>query len=130
MNKIDLPFTIAPSQSCLKLTTAEEGDTHVEFAAWYREDSRYEAVRISFARAVCSRSVSWLVSESKIGIGFLDSDESKWLNELNAAQIERYPNHPSNFKRMKHYYFGGHDCAVEVIAEGLDWVTLENLTNR
>ena len=130
MPDTNLPFVIAPSNACLKLVADEFGDTSVEFAAWYKDESRYEAIRITFSRAICSRSVSWLNTESKNGIGALERNASQWLAELNNAQAKRYPNHPDNFKSMNHYYFGAHDCAVEVIAEGFEWVTLQQLEGR
>ena len=52
-------------------------------------------------------------------------DESDWLSQLVAAQTKRYPNHADNFSQMKHFYIGGSDTAVEIIAEGFDWATMD-----
>ncbi len=54
-----------------------------------------------------------------MGIGMVK--DSKWLTETNKQQIISYPNYPDNFKDMKHFYMRGHDCSVEVLAEGFNW---------
>lgn len=118
---MDLPFTVCPSHSCIKLVHEEEGETHVEFKAWYKSESRYELVRCTFQRAICARAQPWLESS---GIGELAETDSEWLSQIHAVQAERYPAHSDSLKAMRHYYISGHDTAVEVIAEGVEWATM------
>ncbi len=74
-------------------------------------------VRITFSRFLAARMD--FMSEVPYGIGVLD--ESVWLDRLNARQLQRFPQFPDHFRKVRHFYFTGHDTKVEVLAEGCCW---------
>lgn len=60
--------------------------------------------------------------EAGFGIGIVQ--DSKWLAEMNANQRKYYPESSGNFDDVKHYYFRGHDAAIEVLAEDFNWIII------
>ena len=115
----DLPFTISPSTSCLRLSANEIGKSLVELTGWFQEENRHATIRVEFDRCVGARLLAYGGGEAGLGIGMVD--DSKWLAEANHSQRKYQPNHPENFAKMNHYFFRGHDCSVEVLAEGFSW---------
>lgn len=118
---LNLPFEPSPSTPCMVLHTEENDDTYVEFLALFSgKTERNERVRITFKRCVMARMVC--IADLPYGAGIVK--DSAWLAELNALQLKYYPDYPDNFKKIKHYYFFGHDVTVEVLAEGFTWESL------
>lgn len=113
-----LPFTVSPSTSYLRLVAAEAGKSCVEFTAWFQSEDRHSTVRVEFVRCISARLLC-NGGEAGMGIGVVGS--SKWLAETNQLQRENYPSHADNFHDVKHFFFRGHDCSVEVLAEGFSW---------
>ncbi len=106
----------------------ESGDTYIEFVAWYKKQQKYEIVRITFDRCVGSRCYS-MGGEGNGCRSIGRVRFSTWLKDLNTIQKKQYPSFPDNFKDVKHYYFTGHDCTVEILAEGFKYKTIQELEN-
>lgn len=123
---MDIPFTVSPSVSSLVLHAEEDGETYLDLIAWYEKQEQYERVRIKFKRCVGARQYA-MGGEGKCGLGVLT--KSNWLDELNKLQVELYPDYPDNFRNIRHYYFQGHDCSVEVLAEEVTYETINVLEN-
>ncbi len=113
-----LPFTISPSTSYLRLCANEVGKDFVEFTGWFQTEDRHATIRFDFFRAISARLLAFS-DEAGQGIGVVR--RSKWLPEANKYQKSFYPAHADNFKDMKHFFLRGHDCSVEVLAEGFTW---------
>lgn len=133
-----LPFTISPSVSELRLHAAESEPCWIEFVAWYddeknyfkpwhKSEKKYEVVRFKLERMIGVRMCGMGGEAGATGIGVVE--KSRWLKEINALQLETYPNHPDNFKDVRHYYIRGHDEAVEFLCEGFTWETVKELPN-
>lgn len=115
------PFNISPSVSDLVLHATESGDSYIEFEAWNESESTYGRVRLSFLRFLGGR-LCYMSGEAGFGIGIVP--ESKWLAEMIANQKKYSPTSLGNFRDVKHYYFRGHDCAIEVLAENVSWAVI------
>ena len=116
-----LPFEISPSTSYLVLHAEEDGDSYIEFEACNKADSTHGRVRINFERFLGGRQC-YMSGEAGFGIGVVQN--SQWLGEMNSNQKKYYPSSNGNFSTVKHYYFRGHDAAIEVLAENLNWIII------
>jgi hypothetical protein len=66
-----------------------------------------------------------LGGEAGHGIGIVH--DSIWLAEINTLQKQLYPNSADEFAAVRHYYFASHDVNVEVLAEDIEWATLQQV---
>jgi len=112
------PFEISAATSFLELHHGEVGDSWVEFDLFDVASAHVPRVRVTFRRCVAVRS-DWTAYEGRSGCGLVH--DSAWIRDLNAWQRRNYPDYPDNFVNMQHYFFAGHDEAVEVLAEGHVW---------
>lgn len=113
-----LPFTISPSTSYLRLNANEAGKSSVEFMAWFQTENRHGTIRFEFIRCISARLLA-LGGEAGHGIGVVLA--SKWLAETKQCQVAFFPASSDNLQDVKHYFLRGHDCSVEVLAEGYTW---------
>ncbi|MEQ1903025.1 MAG: hypothetical protein ABL888_02410 [Pirellulaceae bacterium] len=124
--ELELPFTTSPSGSCLVLHVQEQGPEYLDLTGWFRPANRYARIRFTFKRFLGGRIVG-MGGEAGEGIGVVE--DSLWLEEYNREQREHYPTFADNFSNVKHYYFRSHDVNVEVLAEDIQWETLQELPN-
>ncbi|RQP23851.1 hypothetical protein DZC73_17205 [Albitalea terrae] len=103
----------------------EIGISSLEFIAWFQGENRRAAIRLEFFRCISARLLA-IGGESRQGMGEVKG--SRWLAEANTYQMRHFPAYPDNFKDMKHFFFRGHDCSVEVLAEGFTWKELGPIT--
>lgn len=104
-----LPFTLLPPPECKR--SREE---FVEFTGWFQTENRHGTIRFEFFRCISARLLAF-GGEADQG------RRSKWLAETNKSQKAFFPTSPDNFKDVNHYLLRGHDCLVEVLAEGFTW---------
>jgi hypothetical protein len=122
-----LPFTVSPSISNIFLNVGESLPGWVEFVAWYKPQKKYEVVRFAFQRLIGIRMCGMGGEAGATGIG--EVKESRWLQEINALQLEHYPDCPDNFIHVRHYFIKGHDETIEFLSEGFTWETVKELPN-
>lgn len=123
----DMPFTISPSVSNLTVHAHESRESWIDFVAWFPVEKKHAHVRFTLQRSV---GVKMCGMGGEVGSdSFGEVVNSKWLAEINAQQLEYYPEYPDNFKEVRHFYIQGHDTAVEFLAEGFSWEIVEELPN-
>lgn len=123
----DMQFTISPSVSNLTIHVEENGESWIEFVAWFPVEKKHARVRFTLQREIGIKMCGMGGEIGEHGIG--EVTNSKWLAEINAQQLEHYPEYPDNFKNVRHFYLEGHDTSVEFLSEGFTWEIIEELPN-
>lgn len=123
----DMPFIISPSVSNLMIHAEENGESWIDFVAWFPVEKKHAHVRFTLQREVGIKMCG--MGGEVGGESFGEVTNSKWLAEINAQQLELYPEYPDNFKNVRHFYLKGHDMSVEFLAEGFNWEIIEELPN-
>ena len=124
---IDMPFTISPSVSNLIVHAEENGESWLDFVAWFPAEKKHAHARFNLRQMI---GIKMCGMGGEIGgDSFGEVMNSKWLAEINAQQLRYYPEYPDEFKGVRHFYIVGHDTSVEFLAEGFTWEIIEELPN-